>query len=221
MGYVVGALALALVAGLQPTTLLRSVAFLDHPPPGRTLAWRFAAGLAATLLGVAVVAGVGASIVIRGSTVPTSRIDSSDVVLGGVALVAALVGLASNPRHRPAPDQLPDLPAASLAGPVAGFGLGVRTMATSIAPLALYIAAVGEIVSIAGLWGLASVLLVVVTAMVLGAGLIPPSLEAATPDRAARMLPRLIEWALTAGPRTAAVLTGIAGAALVVRGILD
>lgn len=221
MDHAVAAIALAVVASLQPTTLVRSVALLDRPPPGRTLAWRFALGLATTLLVVAVVAVGSILVIIRGSTVPTTEIDSSDVLLGGVALLAALGGLVAVIRRGDPQEVAPELPLRSVAGPFAGFGLGMRTMAVSIAPLALYIASVGEIVSIDELWGLATVLLVVVTAAVLGPGLVAPSLEAVSPERAEQTLPRLHTWALTSGPLTAGLASGLAGAALVLRGILD
>jgi len=221
MDHAVAAIALAVVASLQPTTLVRSVALLDRPPPGRTLAWRFALGLGATLLLVAGVAGVTILTIIRGSTVPTTEIDTSDVLLGGIALLAALGGLVVVMRRGGPDEEPPELPLRSLAGPMAGFGLGMRTMAVSFAPLALYIAAVGEIVSIDELWGFAAVLLVVVTAAALGAGLVAPSLEALSPERAEQALPRLHVWALTSGPLTAGLASGLAGAALVLRGILD
>ena len=221
MDHAVAAVALAVVASLQPTTFVRSVALLDRPPPGRTLAWRFALGLATTLLVVAVVAGGSILTIIRGSTVPTTEIDSTDVLLGGAALLAALGGLIAVIRRGGAEGVAPELPQRSVAGPLAGFGLGMRTMAASIAPLALYIASVGEIVSIDQLWGLATVLLVVVTAALLGPGLIAPSLEAVSPERAEQTLPRLHTWALTSGPLTAGLASGLAGAALVLRGILN
>lgn len=221
MDHAVAAIALAVVASLQPTTFIRSVALLDRPPPGRTLAWRFALGLATTLLLVAVVAGGSILTIIRGSTVPTTEIDSSDVLLGGVALLAALGGLVNLIRRGGPQEVAPELPQRSVAGPLAGFGLGMRTMAVSIAPLALYIASVGEIVSIDELWGLATVLLVVVTIAVLGPGITAPSLEAVSPERAEQALPRQHTWALTSGPLTAGLASGLAGAALVLRGILD
>ena len=107
MDHAVVALALAVVASLQPVTLVRSVALLDRPPPGRTLAWRFAIGLAAALLAVAVVAGASTLSIIRGSSVPTTEIDSSDVLLGGIALLAALVTLVAHMRRGRAPVAAP------------------------------------------------------------------------------------------------------------------
>ena len=219
--HALAAIALAVVASLQPTTLVRSVALLDRPPPGRTLAWRFALGLAATLFVVAVVAGGSTLRIIRGSTVPTTEIDSTDVLLGGIALLAALAGLLVLMVRRGPDEVAPELPQRSVAGPFAGFGLGMRTMVVSIAPLALYIAAVAEIVSMDQLWGLAAVLLVVVTIAALGPGLIAPALESVSPERAEQVLPRLHTWALTSGPLTAGLLGGLAGAALVLRGILN
>lgn len=221
MDHVVVALALAVVASLQPTTLVRSIALLDRPPPGRTLAWRFAIGLTAMLLLVGVVAGGSTLTIVRGSTVPTTQIDSSDALLGGIALLAALGGLLRVTIRGGGDDAPPELPQRSVTGPLAGIGLGMRTMAGSLAPLALYIAAVGEVVSIDQLWGLATVLLVVVTIAVLGPGLIAPTLEALSPERAEQTLPRLHAWALSSGPLTAGLLSGLAGAALLLRGILD
>lgn len=221
MDYALTAVALAVVAGLQPTTLVRSIALLDRPPPGRTLAWRFAMGLAATLGVVAVVTGLGTRAIVRGGSVPTAEIDTSDVLLGSIALLAALIGLAGLLRRGGTNRVASELPQRSVIGPLAGFGLGVRTMAISIASLALYIAAVGELMFIDDLWGLAAVLLVVVTTTTLGAGLLPPSLEALAPERAEQALPRLHAWALASGPLTAGLLTGLTGAALVVRGILN
>lgn len=221
MDHALAAIALAFVASLQPTTLVRSVALLDRPPPGRTLAWRFALGLGATLFLVAIVAGGGIIAIIRGSAVPTAKLDSTDVLLGGIALLAALAGLVALVRRGGPDDVAPELPRSSVAGPFAGFGLGMRTMALSLAPLALYIAAVGEVVSIEELWGFAAVLLVAVTAATLGAGLVAPTIEALSPERAEQLLPRLHEWALTSAPPTAGLLAGLAGAALVLRGILD
>jgi hypothetical protein len=221
MDHALAAIALAVVASLQPTTFIRSVALLDRPPPGRALAWRFALGLTTTLLLVAIVAGGSILTIIRGSTVPTTEIDSSDVLLGAIALLAALGGLVALMRGRGPQGVAPELPQRSVAGPFAGFGLGLGTMAVAVAPLALYIAAVGEIVSIDELWGLATVLLVVVTIAVLAPGLTAPSLEALSPERAEQTLPRLHTWALTSGPLTAGLASGLAGAALVLRGILN
>lgn len=221
MVYAVAALLLAVVAGVQPTAFVRSVGLLDRPPPGRTLAWRFAIGLGITLFAVALLAAVGSIVFIRGGTArPTTELDSSDVVLGGIALVSGLVMVAMA-RLRRGNVVLPvEMPQDAPSGPLAGVGLGMRTMAGSIAPLALYIAAVSEIVSIQGLWGLATVLLVAVTMLVLAAGLLAPSLDALAPERADGLLPRLHAWARTSGPVTAGLLSTLAGAGLVIRGLL-
>jgi hypothetical protein len=224
MGHAIGAIVLAFAASVQPTMFLRSIAFIDAPVlRARTAAWQFALGQASMLLGIGLIAAVGIRIIIRGSTVPTTVVDTTDVVLGGLAVLGVAVGAVLwVSRRRGGSDGLPSMPAPSAASsPFQPFVWGARSMATNITTLALYIAAVGEAVSIAGRVGIASALLIGVTIVVLSPSLTAPTLEVVAPEVAERFLPRIHHWMLTRGLGTEALVSLLAGGALLARGILD
>ena len=220
MDHAIVAVLLAVAASVQPTMFIRSVAFIDAPVlRARTAAWQFALGQAAMLLTIGLVAAVSIRIIIRGSQVPTTAVDSSDLVLGGLAIAGVILGAVLGVTNRHDETGRPPLPPAEAASSVVQpFIWGARSMITNISSLALFIAAVGEAVSITGQVGAASALLIGITLLVLSPSLTAPTLEVVAPDLAERILPPLHHWMVTRGRRFEGVVAVLAGTGLLYRG---
>jgi hypothetical protein len=209
------ALVLGVIAAAQPTTALRSIELLNTPYQARARAWRFVGGLATTLG----VVGLGAAIAVRwfiqGSSVPTTAIDTTDVVLGSITLAGVVVALLWK-RSSMQTDQM-----ASDRAEAAYYLFGVRTMATSLSAIALYVATVNEIFAGGGPWVSIEILLIVVTALVLLPGLLPLMVETIAPASADPLLDRLRVLCRTNGPTIAVAAWAIAGTGLMVRGLVN
>jgi hypothetical protein len=209
------ALVLGVIAAAQPTTALRSIELLSTPYKARPRAWRFVGGLATTLG----VVGLGAAIAVRsfiqGSSVPTTAIDTTDVVLGAITLAGVVVALLWQCSFAHT-DRI-----GSNRAEAAYYLFGIRTMATNVSAIALYVAAVNEIFAGGGSWISVEILLIVVTALVLLPGLLPLTIETIAPASADRPIDRLRVLCRTNGPNIAMAAWAIAGAGLMVRGLVN
>lgn len=212
---IVIALVLALVAAAQPTTVVRSIELLSTPYMARARSWRFIGGLATTLG----VVGLGAAIAVRsfiqGANVPTTAVDTSDIVLGALTLVGVVVALVLQRSNRRT-DRLD-----SDRTDAAFYLFGMRTMAVNISAVALYVAAVNELFASGGSWITIEILLIVVTVIILLPGAVPLLIESLSPATADRTIGRLKRLCETTGPAIAMSAWAIAGVGLVVRGLLD
>ena len=211
---IVIALMLALVAAAQPTTTMRSIELLSTPYMARARSWRFIGGLATTLGVVGLGAAIAERSLIQGTSVPNAAVDTSDVVLGAIALVGVVVAVVLHSGNRLA-DRLD-----SDRSDIAFFLFGMRTMAINISSIALYVAAVNELFASGGSWITIEILLIVITVMILLPGALPLLIESLSPATADHTISRLRRVCETNGPALAMSAWAIAGAALVVRGLL-
>jgi hypothetical protein len=207
------ALILPVVAAAQPTTALRSIELLSTPYLARARVWRFVGGLATTLA----VVGLGAAVAVSnipGSSVPATSIATTDVVLGAITLAGVVVALLWQ-RSPGRTDRIE-----SDRAETAYYFFGIRTMATNVSAIALYVAAVNGIAS-SGSWITIEILLIVVTALVLLPGLLPLTIETAAPASADQLIGRLRVLCRTTGPNIAMVAWAVAGVGLVARGLVN
>lgn len=211
---IVIALLLALVAAAQPTTTVRSIELLSTPYMARARSWRFVGGLATTLGVVGLAAAVAVRSFIRGTSVPNAAVDTSDVVLGAIAVVGVVVAMFLRRGNRRI-DRLD-----SDRSDIAFFLFGMRTMAVNISSIALYVAAVNEVFTSGGSWITIEILLIVVTILILLPGVLPLLIESLAPATADYTIGQLRRVCETNGPAIAMSAWAIAGAALVVRGLL-
>lgn len=212
---IVIALALGVIAAAQPTTALRSIELLSTPYMARARSWRFIGGLATTLGVVGLGAAIAVRSIIEGSSVPTTAIDTSDVVLGAIIVIGVVVALAMGRSSRRV-DRLE-----SDRSDAAFYVFGIRTMATNISVVALYVAAVNELFTSGGSWITIEILLIVITALVLLPGVLPLLIEATAPASADYTIDKLRRLCTTNGPVIAMSAWAIAGAGLMVRGLIN
>lgn len=209
------ALVLAAVAAAQPVTTVRSIELISTPYMARARSWRFIGGLATTLGLV----GLGAAIVerslIEGSSVPTTAIDTTDVVLGAITLIGVVVALAVHRSTRRV-DRLD-----SDRADTAFYLFGIRTMATNISSVALYVAAVEALFASGGSWITTEILLIVITALLLLPGVLPLLIESTAPASADYAIDKLRRLCTTNGPIIAMSAWAIAGAGLLIRGLVN
>jgi hypothetical protein len=209
------ALVLAVIAALQPTTVTRSIELLNTPYMARARSWRFIGGLATTLGVVGLGAAIAVRSVIGGSSVPTTAVDTTDVVLGALALVGVAVAVYVSRSNRRV-DRLD-----SDQSDKAFYLFGMRTMAMNIASIALYVAAVNEIFTGGGSWITIEILLIVVTMVVLLPGAVPLIIESTAPAAADHLIGRLRRLCTTTGPGIAMSAWTVAGVALILRGLIN
>jgi hypothetical protein len=209
------ALVLAVIAAAQPVTTVRSIELISTPYMARARSWRFIGGLATTLGVVGLGAAIAERSLIQGSSVPTTAIDTTDVVLGAITLIGVVVALTLHRSTRRV-DRLD-----SDRADTAFYLFGIRTMAINISSVALYVAAVEALFASGGSWITTEILLIVITALVLLPGVLPLLIESTAPASADYAIDKLRRLCTTNGPMIAMSAWAVAGAGLLVRGLVN
>lgn len=216
MLHAVLAVAFALVAASAPRPLACAVQLRDSPHGGRARSWRFVGGQGLVLIAASAFVVIASRVVIATGAAPLDRIDTSDVLLGSLILVGLVVGAADwwrHGRHLVLLDNHMNLT------PQQSMIAGSRVMAANVSSLALFIAAINEIVLHGGTWTSSYLLLLAVIVLVLLPAMAPPVIDALLPASVDRVLPRLFVWATTTGPVVSGVLLAASGVFLLVRGL--
>lgn len=216
MLHAVLALAFALVAASAPRPLACAIQLRDSPHGGRARSWRFVGGQGLVLIGAAAFVVITSRVVIATGAAPNDRIDTSDVLLGSLILVSLVVGAAHWWRHG---RQLVLLHNHMNLTPQQSLMAGVRVLATNVSSLALFIAAINEIVLHGGTWTSSYLLLLAVIVLMLLPAMVPPVIDALLPTTVDRVLPMLFRWATTSAPVASGVLLAASGVFLLVRGL--
>jgi len=216
MSHALLAIGFGIVAATAPRPLACSIQLTDSPNPYRNRPWWFVGGAGLVLVLAAVVVVIVSRIVIAAGAAPSERVDSSDVLLGSAILAAVVIGLLVRSRRNNQPALLTDHMDLT---PRQCLWAGTGVMASGIAPLALFLAAINELVLHGGDWVTSYLLLLATIVLVLLPGMVPPLLETLAPNRVDRISPGLFQWALRPAPWVSAGLFTLCGAFLLIRGL--
>ncbi|WP_299054075.1 GAP family protein [uncultured Nocardioides sp.] len=208
-----GVLPLGLAAAVSPVMLTEQTVLMAGRG-GTRRSWAYAVGallVAAAYVGALVTLG-------RSVSLPTlPRVDGATDVLLGLLLVSVAVAVHRWPRRAPRPRTTRRTPHRGAAG---AFAFGAFSMVTDVTSLALTAAAAKDVVS-ARLGGGGTVVLAALLVLLLALpAWLPPTLAAAAPRPAARVLGAVEGVFRRHSRRILVVLAAAGGVFLVLRGLV-